>query len=330
VAPNDLPAKAQIVGQNIHYVFDGMGCTSSWVGTQTADFTVSPLALVSEELLSWHRMFGCSVRREDWNWRSFTGSASWDCEYGPKCPTDQPGPSATPDCWSRTRCKTHEYLPIPDVTLPDGYAGDAGGDWACHTIKGCSVVVDGTKGHGFVTFGKRLAGDPAFLAVASGRWLFVQLDGEQGEAGSDVGWVGEDHLEVWVAEDQPFPCGGECPEHTPVQQWGVRISDARVFPGAGKPQTLLRAERAACAPHTIEMRIELPEKHGALTVAYSAGTAHKQRMVTATSPLVYADATSLGSVKRIDPKRAVCKLAGAALVPVMTRVASDKPLATFD
>ncbi len=88
--------------------------------------------------------------------------------------------------------------------------------------------------------------------------------------------------------------------------------------------------RASRLPFPHAIRIERPAKHDALTVAYSAGTGHKQRMVTATSQLVYVDATSLASVRRIDPKGAISKVAGAALVPAMTSVASDKPLATFD
>lgn len=197
------------------------------------------------------------------------------------------------------------WIPIPDVTLPDGYAGDASGAWTCHTIKGCSAVIDGTKGHGFVTFGHRLASDPTFLAVVSGRWTFVQIEGKPPEAEDDANWVGTDHLEVWVAEESHS--GVECVEHAPVEQWGVRMSDGQVFPGVGKPATLLRAERATCGPHTIEMRIELPEKRGALTVAHSAATAHKQRMlwqpVSSRMPTRRLSAASSASTRNAPPAR---------------------------
>jgi hypothetical protein len=84
------------------------------------------------------------------------------------------------------------------------------------------------------------------------------------------------------------PVAGDCAGTAPAIQWGVRIVDAHVFPGAGHPENL-RAERASCGPKTVVLRIELPEQRDAMTVAYSGGAAHKQRLLMATSQLKYGD-----------------------------------------
>jgi hypothetical protein len=202
-------------------------------------------------------------------------------------------------CTRGGACETHESVSIPDVTLPPGY----------------------------VTFGKRVASDPVVLAVVSGRWLFVQIDGDlDGAREDDRHWVSEDHVEVWTGPRGVF----DCAEWSPALQWAVRISDAHVFSGAGNPRTLLRAERASCGPRTVVLRIELPEKRESLTVAYSGGEAHKQRLLMATSQLVYGDGASLGSVKKIDPKRATCVVKGDRLEPRMTVVASNAAMASFE
>ena len=154
----DSPVTTRLSGNDVHYEFDGQNVPSTWVGTMSADFTVSPLALVRAQTDYVNRVQGCHRELTEWSWTTLTGDVAWWCERGAKC-------------------ERHEYVPVPDVTLPDGYASE-GSDWACRTIDGCSVAIDGTKGHGFVTFGERKAGDPTFLAVVSGRWLFVQLEGD--------------------------------------------------------------------------------------------------------------------------------------------------------
>ena len=157
--PSDSPITTELVGNTIRYAYDGQGCPSNWVGLYSAELTGSPLVLVRQQSASWNRVIPCSGSSEEWSWRDFSGRATRDCTRG-------------------QTCETRESMPIPEVTLPEGYRGDGGGDWSCHRIDGCSVVMDGTKGHGYVTFGERLASDPVVpvrsdvgaLAVRAGRW----------------------------------------------------------------------------------------------------------------------------------------------------------------
>ncbi len=300
--------QAKIVGNMIRYSFDGSHCESNWMGNSSAEFTLAPLAVVSESLESSVRMTKCTAVGERWNWKEFSGRVSRECFQG-------------------ERCEERVSMPIPDVVLPAEYVEEPAAGWQCRRLDGCSTVLDGA-GHGFVTVGRPLASDPTLRVVLSGPWLFVQVDGVLDDAREDDRhWVSQEHIEISTGS---FPSPGEACKEAKASQWGVRLADARVFPGAGASGTPPRAERSVCGPMTIVLRVRLPAMPDAVTVAYSAAAEGKQRLLVATSPIVYGDASTIGSVKHIKPERASCVVKGNALAPVMAPVESGSPLATFE
>lgn len=304
--PNESPVTASLDGGRVRYEVDGQNVPSTWVGTMSAEFSVRPLAVTRQTTHYFNRMWGCASEDSTWSDASFSGDVHGQCRRG-------------------EACDEFAYLPLPDVELPDDYVR---GTWSCKRIDGCSVAVDGTKGRGFVTFGQRRGDDPTIRAVVSGRSLLVTIEGATPEPRGDENWVGDDHLEIWVASEAPSYAG--CAEPPVARQWGVRVSDGRVFAGAGAGPALLRVERAACDQGTTALRIELPEKHGGLTLAYSAALDREQRMMFATSRLAFNRSTSLGSTRKLDPKRVTCGDVGGRLAPIHHRLPDGEPLLRFE
>jgi hypothetical protein len=160
-----------------------------------------------------------------------------------------------------------------------------------------------------------------------GSTLFVEVRDDV-FTGPSARWVNDDHVEVWLGSqadgNENAPLLAEAAserlyeELFPVQQWGVRIVDARVFPAAGNPTAPLTAERFQVDPNTVRLRIKLPIPFETITVAYSdSDDARGQKTLLATSRLIFNVGSSLGVTRTIDPARAKCAVINGRLEPVL-------------
>jgi hypothetical protein len=299
---------------------------SNWFGDSGAEFDLNPPTLVSESTFTGNRMGPCGIQVTTWNWKSFSGSVTWGREAaeGDLLPGEHPK-IATDEMWRNTRCLEFDYDPIPDVRIDGAFIGDG---WKATALGDCALDVDGSKDHGFVTVGKPASRDDArFRAVLSGWTLFVEVRDDV-FIGPSARWVNDDHLEIWLGSeaDDTWKGGllGEAAsekvyeQQFPVQQWGIRMVDASVFPAAGNPTGPLTAERFQVDPNTVHLRLKLPSPFKTITVVYSdSDDARGQKTLLATSRLIFNVGSSLGVARTIDPARAKCAVINGRLEPVL-------------
>lgn len=214
------------------------------------------------------------------------------------------------------------YAALPAVAIDDAFAGSG---WKTTGLGRCALHIDasGKEAHGFVVHGK--PGDPrdaAMRVVASARGaLFVEVEDDR-KVGPSARWIADDHLEIWMAKQMPSYMD-HClePGEKPVQ-WGIRLADAKVFPGAGNPDpTALTVERAEAPGGIVRLKITLPPKHEGLSVVYSdSDDGRKQERLIATSRLRFNDAPTLGRLHALSPDEVTCLPHDGKLEP------SQKPL----
>jgi hypothetical protein len=280
---------------------------SNWRWSYTNELTLSPLRVVSTTRTGLWSM-GVNHEVTNWDWRRFAGTDSW---YSPPCnakgePPDDPIAGAP-----------YESELIPRLALPESFRRDGFRDVG---LGACAVDLDGTGQHGFVTFGAK--GDRAAAsvrAVLSDRdELFAEVrDGRP--SGASARWVADDHLEIWLStEPANFSnfclSKGEAP-----RQWGIRVSDGKVFAGYGSPSPgELTVDRAAKDAGLVRFRIGLPRGIHGITVAYSDGDGKKQQRVFATSVPKRGAPETLGATFDLKSDQAVCEVREGQLEPRVT------------
>lgn len=304
------PATIDVRGRWLRYSLDGTHAPSSWVGSFDADLGLDPPALLRESHHYWNRIRMCPLEEETWSWEAFAGGTVWQGEA----------------CGDAEACDRHEYALVPAVAADAAFAESG---WKDTALGACALDVDGSKGHGFGTFGKtRGRADSFFRAVFVGDVLFVEIHDDV-FTGPNANWVNEDHLEVWTAAESASFMDG-CPfgdeQASRPRQWGIGVVDGRVSSGSGKPTDTLQVERVTVDAHTARMRVALPAS-GAVTVVYSdSDDGKKQKSLLATSKLSFGDASTLGAVKKVDAARARCVVTGGKLEPRMTPAEPTTPL----
>jgi hypothetical protein len=308
------PATSDVHGARLHYSLDGTHVPSTWVGTFAAELGLDPPELISESRSYWNRMVECASEVETWSWESFAGSNVWQGK----------------SCGDAEVCEQHEYALVPAVSADAAFAESG---WKDAALGRCALDVDGSKGHGFGTFGKtRGRGDAFFRAVIAGDVLFVEIH-DDAFTGPSASWVNVDHLEVWIAEDRPsymLSCDFVDGKTSVPRQWGIGVVDGQVFAGSGKPTDMLQVERVMVDAHTARMRVVLPVS-GSITVVYSdSDDGRKQKSLLATSKLSFGNASTLGAVKKIDAARARCVVIDGKLEPRTAPVDPSVPLYAGD
>jgi len=320
---DDTAANANVEGDRLHYLHRKAAVSGRWYARHEAQIGLRPLTLVEESFGEGDHFSFCGHDGTTWNWKSFSGSGWFLHSFTdhPEPPFDPTG--AGPDPNGQDACRKYEYEFIPDVRQQIAFGHDG---WKSTALGRCAFDVDGSKGHGYLTFGKsRGRDDASFRVLLSGPLLFVQVrDDVFTEPTSN--WVNDDHVEIWLGPeadrwsmDDMTESEKEHREHFPAHQWGVRVADARVFPGAGHPTTTLKAERMQVDPNTVRLRVELPEPFNSITVAYSdSDDGHAQKSLLTTSRLTFDDGSTLGRSWLVDPSRATCSVVNGSLEPVLT------------
>ena len=313
---------ARIEGDRLHYRHQHAAVSGRWYARSEAVIGLHPLALVDESLATGDHFSFCAHGDTTWSWKSFLGSERFLHSF-----SDHPAPlfdpaGEHPVTEGQDACKKYEYDLIPDVRLDEVFAR---GGWKSTTLDRCALDVDGSKGHGYLTFGKSLGHhDASFRVLLSGRLLFVQVR-DDAFTGPTSNWVNDDHLEIWLGpetDNWSMADGEESEkdhrERFPAYQWGVRVADAHVFPAAGRPTTTLKAERLQIDANTVRFRIELPEPFKSITVAYSdSDDGRAQKSLLTTSRLTFDDGSTLGRSWPIDPSLATCSVVSGSLEPVL-------------
>ncbi len=290
---------------------------SSWRWSWTHEISLAPLRFKSS-LASGSWNVSVNTQASSWDWATFQGHESW---YAPPCDADGQPPQdpkeGTP----------YASVLVPRVAIDEAFRA---GGFRTAGLGACAADVDGTGARGFLTYGGK--GDRAsasLRAVLSDHdELFVEVRDAM-PSGTSARWVADDHLEIWLAP-QRGEFGDQClPKREAPKQWGVRVADGQVFAGYGKPSPgALHVERADAGGGVVRFKIGLPARQGGITIAYSKGDGKKQQRVFATSQVKRNAPETLGSPFVVPPTRAVCKVQGGSLEPVITRQPSpDKPFA---
>jgi hypothetical protein len=144
-------------------------------------------------------------------------------------------------------------------------------------------------------------------------FLFVEVKDDhwvgQGQPSHGKTWLYDDHLGLWAS--LALAWDGECTskQHGWPEQWGIRISDGKVFPAMGKPTAKVEVERvfAAETSNVARLKIKVPDGSGNVSLVYSASDDGKeQKRLIATSTVRLGWAATLGVLHEVTPKEATC------------------------
>ena len=244
---------------------------------------LDPLMLVGLSRLAARATDG-SWSRTSWDWTTFSGTTEVSAGA---CAPHEP---------------TRRGVLVPRIDDPSI-------DWRTVGLGPCaarpSIVVQGTA---LVD-----PSDGSFAVVALGDALVVDVrDNALGVGGRS--WTGEDHLELWAVKNV-----GVCNEE--LKQWGIRICDGAVFPGAGKPSEPLTVERAG----DTRFRIALPQGYSGFALAYadSDDGATVKRLV-ATNNVRKSEPWSIGAL--YGDAGVTCRNEANVLVPVPVAFARNVPI----
>jgi hypothetical protein len=312
---------------------------SSWRWDVVERVQLSPVALIDVQRSgSWN--LGDNEGADAWSWADFRGAARGTAIV---CGADGEPPGLDDDETSEAGELPYRYLAIPQVALPDAVRDGA---WRTISLGRCAAAVDAAAplaadgsgdllaDRGYVIHGEPgAAADSAMKVVAGadGRTLYVEITDDVWKSGGKR-WIDDDHLELWLAEEK-VGYMETCVDRAklpPARQWGIRISDGKVFPAAGKPKAPLGAEvEPPRDGGPARLKLTLPEGHPAITVVYSdSDDGVRQERLIATSAFAFGKVSTLGALYAIPEAEAVCDLDGKQLVPRRTRtVAIDEPIA---
>lgn len=288
---------------------------SAWLWHVETVLQLSPLTPESETRIDTDRN-GPEMRETTWSWSQFAGSgrvAHTDCDADGNLPRVLDAP-------------THEarWVAIPRVSPPSGLLAGA---WKKTDLGGCAVLVDGTNGEGFVLFGDQHgAADSSMKLLLAGDTLLAEVHDDRIVTGASS-WLGDDHLEVWIAagDNSPRACV-DAAKPEPVVQWGIRLSDGKVFPGFGDKDLMavapVTAERADGPGGSVRLKIKLTlGESDRITVVYSdVDDPLEQAKLTGTSELSFGKAWSLGLQQPVHADQAICVATKGRLDPKITKV----------
>src|SRR6266496_2144865 len=231
--------------------------------------------------------------RQTWDWQRFVGlGESQDVAL---CHPGQ-GPDHEPFTGQDS-----PFLLIPLVEMEPRFVQAA---WRSVWLGSCAVEVGGDKAPGFLLDGWRDETKHApvmKLVLISPRDLLVEIPSVVFEAGG-ANWLFSDHIEIWqTAVDSS------------AVQWGVRLSDGKVFRGHNNPKDLPTAERVIEASNKSTLwKIHLaypvdPQPESLLSVSLSAsGGGSRVAFMLSTSEICFGRDNTLSMVKALDRRLGKC------------------------
>jgi hypothetical protein len=251
---------------------------------------------------------------DHWSWEDFAGWHSW---YTSPCPADEIGLDPCEDNLPRNDAPIsstgYACYDIPVVSLEPAFTENG---WRTTALGRCAVSVDGTAGHGFVIHGTHGGPtDSVMRVVGSPAGAFYVEIADDKIVGPSKQWIYDDHVEIWVGHSDPFD-RNKAKEN--LRQWGVRISDGKVFAGSGSPDLADVKVELARGMASTHLKIVPPNVPEGTSFVYSDGDdGQSQHALLATSHLVFGNVLSLGQARAIAKADAVCRVKNGKLEPVL-------------
>ncbi|AKT44161.1 hypothetical protein [Chondromyces crocatus] len=303
------------IGDNrfTHTVMGG----SAWRWIEVSERRLSPLSERRTASSMWWNI-ASNVSESRWSWDDFAGGTTW---YSPLCKADgsfdRDGDAGDVGPGDRGG-REYAFATLPLVEVDPAYTASG---WKSAGLGRCALAVDATGKGGFVTHGMPgQASDASLRVVATAPdTLLIEVEDDH-LVGPGKNWVTDDHLEIWLSAAIPSASSHCVTPPEELLQWGIRVTDGKVFAGAGKPHpTALRVERAApqAGESTLRFKVVLPSGQSAVTVVYSdSDDGRKQERLIATSKLVHGKGLTLGTITKLPVTRVTCGVKEGRLTPM--------------
>lgn len=250
---------------------------SAWRWSQKKALQLYPLEIIEEYTYNYHT-FIPNNQENHRDWRNFSFRSE----------------RTVPSCESLNK-KSGEYEKIyttKSISIPILKAKNTW-DMTSLSLGACGAEADSSGKNGFIIHGKKGSpDDAAFVAMLTDKnELWIEIKDDHWVSGADR-WIFDDHLEIWLSgREEDFFCVSEAEK--PVQ-WGVRVTDGKVFPAFGAPLPLTVKAFHADSKR-VRMRLALPEPVDRITVVYSDSDDGKtQERLISTSELVYGKLATMG------------------------------------
>lgn len=213
------------------------------------------------------------------------------------------------------KASRHEitFLAIPNVGLRREFRKNG---WKLSVLGSCALTMSpNTNGH--IVFGSTQASKyPEIKTVLiSDKELLVQVRLTTSPTSGSSSWLNDDHLELWLNLDPSRDIYLDGPhDGGKLVQWGIRVSDGKVFPAYGHPSVSPQVERLEREPNLFIFKMTLPVnlegtgREGNITLAYSESDAGKRvKRIIATSNVHFVYIVSMGGTFRVSENIGYCQ-----------------------
>lgn len=283
------------------------GSGQRWSNENTLQ--LSPLVRVASSALGYFSFDPDKATSQEWETASLQGHVE----------------VPAPECAEGEKSTGERSLPyLPWLQVDPAYLQEG---WKQVALGGCALDA------GSVLLGAKVAPKNASLkAVLLGRDSLLLEVRDDRWTGPGAKWLADDHVELWLGPDAPAllsGCGKPKGTERPVQ-WGIRVTDGKVFPAQGSPTQALAVDkvelREADKLVGYRLKVTLPGEFKGVTVVYSdSDTGKKQERLIATSPLVFARPETLNPLREVPPEEATCVVRGTALAVEPTPLKPEGP-----
>ncbi len=304
------------IGDNLFRLARSGGSTRQW--EESTELRLFPLGPRSFARRSWTLAAGATAYEEErWDWSEFRGQTVWfeeACEGRERASasTHFPAPGELP------AEPYFAYAALPAVEIDAAYAS---GGWRETGLGRCALRIDGNGGGGFGLQGRADGPDDSSLRAVfdgEGKTLYVEVFDDRLVG---PGGAAEDRLEVLVdaAAGESRRCGEGPGAGAKLGAFTVRASDGALVgaprrPGLGAPR--VEHERAADG-RSVRMKVTLPgAAPSAIALVYhDSDDGRRVERAFASSRLRRGDARTLGRVRALGAREAVCRPREGRLEP---------------
>lgn len=309
------------VADNLFRIARSGGSSRQW--EESIELRLWPLGPRSWARRTWTLAAGSTAYEEErWDWAEFRGQTVWfeeACEGrdraagGPQFPP--PGEMPAEPYFA--------YAALPSVELDGAYAS---GLWRETGIGRCALRMDGGPGGGYALQGRADGPDDSSLRAVfdgGGKALFVEVFDDRIVG---PGGAAEDRLELLVdaaSSDSPRRCGEGAAGGgaRPTASWTIRASDGSVLGAKGRPASgVPRVEHVIASDgRSARLKVTLPAAVGAIALVYNdSDDGRRIERSFASSRLRRGDARTLGQVRPLGGREAICRPHEGRLEPEFT------------